>query len=146
MAVAANTFDLGSGPGPGSTRVPGIVIPAGEVWQRIIVAQILGRRGRVGIRIRNNGANPLTAMRLLRSMRPGGMAAEPDDVTILATDGEFAALGGTVEIQSVTPAAPHTLAPSAAADILLNAAGVAEYAVEIKSTLGTTVTVDVLAD
>lgn len=144
MAVAANTFDLSGQSGGNEAKARGFVVAAGAVWQRVLVAQISGRRGRLGIRGKNVGANPLTAMRLIRTMRIGGMAA--DDFTIVAVDADFATLANTLEIQNVMPTNPQATAAGAAFDLILNAAGVAEYAIEVQSTLGTTLDVDVTSD
>lgn len=145
MALAGNTFDMGGdGRISAAQRAAGFVVAAGAVWRRVFVAQIVGRHGRLGIRGKNVGANPLTAMRLLRTMRRGGM--EVEDFTVLATDADFGNLNGTMEIQSVTPAAPQSTAAGAAFDMVLNAAGIAEYALEVQSTLGTTLDVDITVD
>lgn len=109
--------------------MPAVTV-AGAGYNRLFIATIVGRRGRMGIRGKVTVA-ALTAMRLIRSMRAGGI--EAGDYTVVAEDADFASLSGTAEIQTVQPTSPQTTAAGAAFDMILMAAGVAEYALEVKS-------------
>jgi hypothetical protein len=122
-----------------SGSMPVVAVGAGEAHDRLFIMGVIGRRGRIGLRGKVEGA-ALTAMRLLRGMRAGAIA--DGDFTIVAEDADFATLAGTVEIQNVMPANPHETAAGNAFDLILNCDGVAEYALEVRAAGDGTVSVD----
>jgi hypothetical protein len=152
-----NTYDVSAvngGGGPVRLTTESANVTAGA-WSTLLVLQKPGRRGRVGIRGAVAG-QALAHLRLIRAQRVGGCEqfianeggeADANTATVVAEDGDFATLAGTVEIQNVMPANPHETAAGGGFDLILAGDGVAEYALQAKSATGTAqVTVDINMD